>query len=304
MPRLSSLPYAVAFVAHSLVLAGSAAAAEVRLEFANEVVQVTIDGKPFTAYNIGHDLPKPFFSPVQSEGGTIISRPLENPEDHPHHKGIWLSVDEVNGVAFWAEKGKIQNESVELLTPVGDPAKMRVVNHWLGEDGKPILVENTTISIFANRLIAYDIQFEPGSSPVTFGDTKEGLFGIRVANSLREKEGGHVVNAEGAQGTANCWGKTSNWVDYYGTVDGSTHGVTIIDHPMNPRRSRYHVRDYGLFTISPFGTNAYTLGQEPAQPLTIESGGNLRLRFALYVHPGDTQAAKVPEVYEYYLKNS
>src|SRR5262245_10169427 len=134
MTRSICFPHiAVALVAIALFISGSAAAAEVRLEVANDVVQVTIDGKPFTAYNIGHNLPKPFFSSVRAEGGTIISRPLETPEDHPHHKGIWLAVDEVNGVAFWAEKGKIQNASVELLAPTGDPAKMRVVNHWLGE---------------------------------------------------------------------------------------------------------------------------------------------------------------------------
>ena len=34
--------------------------------------------------------------------------------DHPHHKGIWLSVDEINGIKFWNENGIIENKSIEV----------------------------------------------------------------------------------------------------------------------------------------------------------------------------------------------
>lgn len=287
-----------------LLLAAPALAAEetVKLTVKDDAVEVTIGGKPFTTFHTGEDLPKPFFSPVRAADGTIITRPLENPADHPHHKGIWLSIDEVNGVKFWAEKGKIRNISVKPIQPEGKVAKFEVVNHWQDpETQKPILVETTVIAIHANRLVTYDVMFAPGDKPVTFEDTKEGLFGIRLADPLREKVGGKVANADGLEGTKQAWGKTSKWVDYTGEIDGKTYGVALMDHPDNFRPSRYHVRDYGLFSMSPFGEKSYTGGKSEAEPVTIQPGKWLFLRYGLYVHNGPTAEADIPAAYEQFI---
>jgi hypothetical protein len=303
------LPVAVTIVVFAVALLAriehaTAETGKVELKKVDNAVEVKIDGKEFTTLRVDKAQPKPYFYPVRATDGAVVCRQLENPEDHPHHKGIWCSIDEVNGIKFWAEKGKIENHSVEIVADTGDPAKIKLVNYWLGEDGKPVIVETASVSIFANRLIAYDAQFTAGEKPVTFHDTKEGMFGIRVANSMREKVGGHIVNAEGLHGMKECWGQESKWVDYFGTVDGKTYGVAIIDHPQNFRKSRFHVRDYGLFTISPFGQKAYTNDKLPADPLSLEPGKSFRLRYGLYVHSGDTEQGMVPATYEFYVKKT
>src|SRR5580704_12213081 len=160
----------------------------VQLTLKGDSLDVSVGGEPFTVYHFGKTQKKPYFWPVRSPGGQVMTRALEKPRDHPHHKGLWFSVDEVDGIKFWAERGKIENVSVDPIVANGNPARFKVVNHWLGKDGQPILIESTTISIDANRVITYDADLSAAKAAVTFGDTKEGLFGFRVANSMRESQ--------------------------------------------------------------------------------------------------------------------
>jgi hypothetical protein len=295
MMYLRRLLASVLFLWALIHIVGKARSAElVQLKPADNAVSVSINGKEFMSYLFAKTLPKPYFFPIKSDDGALLTRPIVDQNykgDHPHHKGIWVSVDEINGIKFWAEKGKIENRGVELVVAEGNPAIMRVTNHWLDDQGGDVLIETTTISIYANRMLTYDIRFKMMSDEVNFRDTKEGLLGFRLAETQREDKGaGKVMNAEGKQGTKECWGQRSAWVDYTGPIDGKLYGVTIFDLPENFRPGRYHVRDYGLFSISPFGEAAYTNDREPAVNDVFRKGSDLRLRYAIYFHDGAASA--------------
>ena len=272
-------------------------------------LEINFNAHEVARYQVSEKLPKPFLLPVRTPLGVVITRPLndEKDKDHPHHKGIWVAVDEVNDVDFWAEKGKIVNKSIQVQPNKGESAKFKVWNDWQTLDGQSVVSELTliTLSHLNNQyLLSYEIEFVADKHDVTFGDTKEGLFAFRMAASMKEKETGKVVNAEGKKGTAACWGQPSKWIDYTGTVDGKTVGLAIFDHPKNLRPSRYHVRNYGLFSISPCGERAYSKGNNPAKPIEIKKGESLKLRYAMYIHDGDTKSAKVAEAYEKWLEQT
>ena len=292
----------IAFTTLLLVRGESLAADTVQIHQTDSAaLTITVNDQPFTTFNYGSQLPKPYFLPVTTAAGVVLNRALEDASDadHPHHKGIWNAIDEVNGVKFWAEKGVIRNTAVEILTASGSTASFRATNEWRHpESGRPEVVETVTVTIHPNRLLVYDMTFSAPTNDVVFEDTKEGLFGFRVAPSMKEKNGGRVVASDGSKTTAQCWGKSFSWVDYSGEVGGKTAGVTIMDHPENFRPSRYHVRDYGLFSISPFGEKAYTNGAQDAKPVELKPGANLRLRYAMYFLDGDAAGAGIESAWQ------
>lgn len=222
--------------------------------------------------------------------------------DHPHHKGIWFSVDEINDIKFWMEDSLVTSQSVEVSPASGHhPATMKIVNHWLDKANQPVLREATTVTFFPNRGLIYDATLSPAGAEVHIGDTKEGMFAIRLPNSMREfAGGGPVTNADGLEGTKAAWGRTSNWVNYDGPVDGHVFGVTLMDFAQNPWKSRYHVRDYGLFAVNPFGAGAYTSGTDDAQPphaRTLKQGESLRFRYGAWIHGPDVSSDQINRIY-------
>jgi hypothetical protein len=275
-------------------------------------IDIDVDGKPFTTFYSGADVNKPYLWPLRSADGKIVTRrwPMEQDtgesHDHPHHRGLSFSYDDVNGIRFWGndpteaakdpKTGKIVVKKASLsrntLTTDFD---------WVGPDGAVLLHEHRVTNFSAApqlRIMDFDITLT-AAQPVVFGDTKEGAFAIRLADSMTEKShGGEMVNAEGQHGMANVWGKRSNWVDYSGNVEGEKIGVAMFDAPSNPRHPTYwHSRDYGLFALDPFGQHAF----DPTQPVShwpLDAGKSLRFRWRVVIHPGDAQSAHIAEMYE------
>ncbi|MCA9049575.1 MAG: PmoA family protein [Planctomycetaceae bacterium] len=282
-------------------------------EAGGDRLEILIGDRVFGVLNHGKNWRKPFLYPVYAANGKNVLRQIvatkedqgssKDGLDHFHHKGVWISVDSVNEemLNFWHEGEAIVNDSVEHAVNDNGTGCLILHNSWI-QDGQPLVRETTTVTIHPSRLLEYVIELNAVEKPVTFHDTKEGFFAVRVAHTMREMEGGHIKNADGLEGEKTCWGKESPWVDYFGEVEGKTCGVTLMDDPNNFRKSRYHVRGYGLFGISPFGPKKYSNGEQEESPVTLSLGKDgLRLRYGLYVHDGDTDAGQVKQVYDAFL---
>lgn len=287
------------------------AAGQVTLNQVSDRITIDIDGKPFSALFVGASVKKPYLHPVRAASGTVVSRlfPMEAVEgesrDHPHHRGLWYTHGDVNGIDFWAEGADARRGTVVLKKIVdiksGKKSGSLTANFdWTSKQGHVLLTETRRMTFHSHptlRIVDVDLTLSAPAKAV-LGDTKEGTFAIRLAEPLIEKNGGRLVNSEGLAGMKQVWGKRAPWVDYNGKIGEEALGVAIFDHPANPKHPTYwHARDYGLFAANPFGEHDFYNDKTRNGSLTVEPGAPLRFRYRVVVHPGDEKSAGIAELY-------
>jgi hypothetical protein len=287
-----------------------------QVKFLPEDVAINVDGKPFTVFHFGEKNNKPFLAPLRSASGKIVTRgfPMENipgeSRDHLHHTGLWFSYDDVNGVKFWENDPSYTKPNIGRIvvvhTETKEGDKSGILNakmEWRDPAGKVLLVENRDMIFYSDpklRIIDFHITLT-AAQEVTIGDTKEGAFAIRLADNFTERKGAKIVDANSRTGMVNVWGKRSNWVDYTAEVEGERLGVAIFDNPQNPHSPTYwHARDYGLFSLNPFGQNSFD--ENMAENKTkLATGQKLMFRWRVVIHPGDAVSGGVADLYKQYL---
>ncbi len=292
--------------------------AEVTVERSPHGAVVKIDGQLFTEYwtKAGH---APALYPVIGPTGKPVTRsfPFAPPakdgsKDHPHHQSFWFTHGMVNGVDFWGtnhrddrgDKGPhIAHREFVKADSEGGVGKIVTRNDWMNGDER-FCEDERELSFGSepdgSRWIDFAITIRAPDADVTFGDTKEGTFAVRVADSMRvdSKTGGRIINSEG-QVNKQSWGMPARWVDYTGPVDGKMVGITLMSHPKSFRPTpRWHVRTYGLFAANPFGEKDFPHSDTAEQgAVTIKQGDSLTLKYRAWLHPGPTDNKKLEEVY-------
>ena len=269
----------------------------------------------FSEYHVDQGA-RPFLWPVLGPGNVPLTRafPMEEVEgettDHPHHRSMWSAFDEVNEVNNWAETpGHGFTKHAEFRNLIEGPvfAEFTAIGKWTSAEGEPVLDESRTVRLYnageKARLLDYELSLTANYGEVTFNDTKEaGLLSIRVATSMDGKADGLITNSEGGIGESECWGHKARWTDYSGPAgaDKSTFGFTVFDHPSNPGHpTRWHVRDYGLFSANPFSTAAFNQGD--ATPFVLPAGETARFRYRVLIHTDSADKDALSEVWKNFM---
>jgi Methane oxygenase PmoA len=278
---------------------------------------------------------KPIFWPVNAPGGIALTRNYPPPDgqakDHPHQKSAWFchgdvipegielkdKINGIEGVDFWSEaKGHGKIVPLEASSHWGHNAartwcSFAQVCEWRTNDGKKIMDEKRTIHLHEElgknaRLIVVDIDLHASVCPITFGDTKEGSFGVRINDVINAATGkGKIQNADGKIGEKECWGQRSAWCDYSGPIDGKVVGLAIFDDPKNAYPACWHVRGYGLMAANPFGRakHAKFPGVKGNNDLVrLKKGEHLQLRYGMLLHTGDAVTGEVAEHYKRFVE--
>ncbi len=297
----------------------------VTFKFSKTSVDVEVGGKPFTSYFFPGQgvLKKAVLFPLISAKGTTITRgypmaPRAGERiDHPHHVGMWLNYEDVNGFDYWNNSTNIiaslQNHKMGTIVHtsiVKQDAKkglLEVAADWIDNDGKgqKVLAEKTTY-VFSgtadSRTVDRITTLTAVADQVLFKDVKDGMFAIRVARQLEipsnkpdvftdahgvetkvpvmDNTGvtGDYLSSEGVKGEA-VWSTRAKWMNLHGEMDNHAISVTIFDHPANVSYPSYwHARGYGLFAVNPLGAKVFSNGKDERN-LTLKKGESVTFRY-------------------------
>ena len=284
------------------------------------------------------DTKKPVLYPLRTAEGTLVTRgwPMDprpgERVDHPHHVGVWFNHGDVNGYDFWNSSnavdrtknkyGDIVHTGITNLKSGKGKGELDVTAAWVSQDGDTLIREKTTYIFRAagDERIVDRITTLTAQQDVTFNDSKEGMFGMRMARQLElpskkaevftdangvatkvaslNNEGvtGNYRNKEGVEGD-DVWAKRSAWNDLSGKI-GEDISVAIFDHPQNLGYPAYwHARGYGLFAVNPMGDKEYSGGKETRNQ-KLSKGKSLTLRYRLVVashHLTDAEMNKLAQ---------
>jgi hypothetical protein len=98
--------------------------------------------------------PRPYLHPVRTLGGTVVTDIL--PEDHPHHLGVSVAMQDVNGTNLWGGRTYVRNAGYTWREDHGRVEHVEWVNredgrlvarlHWLDREGRTLLEEERTMA--------------------------------------------------------------------------------------------------------------------------------------------------------------
>jgi hypothetical protein len=296
-------------------------------EKGHNTINVFIGSKLFTSFIYPDTLAKPVLYPIYSANGTMVTRgyPInpkaDEPTDHPHHLGLWLNFENVNGLDFWnnsfaipdekkAHYGSIETDGIPKVKS-GPKGLLTYRANWVNQEKDVLLKETTqfTFSGSGNQRIIDRITVLTADTTVTFTDAKDGLLGIRVAHELQipsrqdkkytDDKGnvtvvkgemdkianGNYLTSEGKTGDS-AWSSRAVWCKMYGKMGNDSVSVAIIDHPDNINYPTFwHARGYGLFAANPLGEKIFTNGQS-AKNLQLKKGESVRFAFRIVIDTG------------------
>lgn len=292
-------------------------------------VDIIFRDQLLTAYCYYDSSRKPVLFPVNTVDGITVTRsyPFKNVAgertDHPHHTGIWLNYESVNGLDFWNNStaipvpkrdhyGTIVHQEIIKKEAKANAASLTVAATWIRPDNKVLLNEKTTFNFQVkgnNFIIDRITTLTAADTTVVFKDVKDGLLAIRVARELElpSKEAskyvddkGNITNvapassaevsgmyysSNGLEGDS-VWSSKGPWVILTGKKQGKDITIGIVDHPSNVGYPSYwHARGYGLFAINPLGRKIFSQGKEELN-LALKPGQSTTFKYRIIIHSG------------------
>lgn len=267
-----------------LLLTGGTRAAEFRwIDSPGESIELRYGERPVLRYMCApHDgsspeaherTMKPYHHIFSPDGVTLLTK---GPGGlYPHHRGLFFGFmktgygDGQTADTWHCVGGAYQQHEALLVSSAdADSASQTLSIVWHGLAGEPIAIEQRTLRvelIQAGAQIDFTSQVAPiGEQPLSFdGDPQHAGFQFRAAQEVADtsvKETKYIrTDGPGAPGEARNWDPAAPdsqaslrcvdlpWNAMSFVAEGKRFTALYLNHPQNPKPSRWSERDYGRF---------------------------------------------------------
>lgn len=234
--------------------------------------------------------------------GTDVT--TESSLPYPHHRGVWLGCEPLNGNDYWSDgpisTGQIRSVGLKIDRLLPDSVVFSDSCEWVGSgSNNPCTDERkftVTVPNERTRLIDVSIRLT-AREDLVIDRAKHSFFALRAASDISPAYGGNIMNSAGGVGAAATHGKPAAWCSYFGSRRvrrDVVEGIALMDHPGNPwSPCPWLARDYGHLSPSPFSFLK--------KRWTLERGGTLDLRYLIVVYAGDPREGNLKQNYEAWI---
>lgn len=263
-------------------------------------IDITIDNLFFTSYIFAGNEKYPFFYPVNGPSGASVTSMRNG--TYPHHSSLFFGCDRVNGGNYWQEgleRGRIVSLRADILENDGPRVVIENECIWSRPGAVSPMKDIRKITITAPSKDMFQVDFDIRMEmleEVTIEKTNHSLFSVRMDPALSVVNGGTMINAEGAKGEKETFGKASPWIDFYGKRGNNIEGIALLQHPSCKwYPSPWFTRGYGFFSPTPLDFPA------DGKANVFKKGESIQLRYRVLVHSGTTETANIAQHFEAYI---
>lgn len=252
---------------------------------------ITLGDHPLLTYHYGDIDRFPYCDPVNLPDGPAVT--LARPFDHDWHLGLFFAWKYLNHFNVWEgvdaheAYGGTRHVGFGLVPGQAETAGFWHELDWVTSDKRPLLRDLRVVmvrpSVVPNAYcIDWIFRFTPQVEEVVFDRKVEwgGYAGlsIRFPRSFYQPR---ILNADGESDSEITHRARAAWSDYSGWIDGQGKvwgGVTMIDHPANPR---YPTPWLTYLTPHLQFLNAAFVRDEP---FVLRTGQTLDLAYRVVIH--------------------
>ena len=235
--------------------------------------------------------PKPYIYPLATIDGTELT--ANSPADHVWHHSLWFAWKYINHINYWEvdkktglSPGRTNIKSARFHRGGDFSARVEMDIEYALPGQPPVMRESRVMEFGAPRpdgayAIDWDAKFTVGDADITLDRTppkaKSGGYAGLSLRFPKGTTGWSFLTSEGAHNSDEGNGKCARWVDFSGpTKKGTVVGITVFDHPANPR----HPTAWYLNEGHPYFSPALIY----LEPMTLKAGATIRLRYRVLVH--------------------